>query len=194
MARFSLWLIFLLILSETSNAQNLTLFPALPACERAVEHADRDFTVFFTPHSDVLSDRGKRVAHELASIFARDNGYIVALGGHIDGAEATRPGDVHLGLRRAGVVAAMLMRAGMHSAQIYTKDFGSSAPLVEQPPGTGLDLNRRVHVTSILGTDEDRAAKMRRCKAAIQTTCFETLISEQRTLCEHSLNILSPTD
>ena len=182
---------FSILVSAQAEAKDSPVYPSLPECEKVLNHKDITWELYFDSHSDALTERGGKVAVELASIFLRDHGYIVALNGNIDGAESMKSDDRNLGARRAKAIARVFEQVGIRPDQIYTKDLGFSKPIVPQPPTNAESQNRRVVVIPMLAESDDLRERRLVCKAAIRTACLGSLKDEQRTLCEHALNILA---
>ncbi len=141
---------------------------ALPRCVIPVS-IDREFIVFFDPHSTQLSDRGRQILDELVRLGREDRLWLI-LEGSTDRAE-TGPSDDRLALRRAESVQVYLEAQGLSSYRIVRRDVGERR-LVPTNPGIAEPQNRSVRI----GTDglgqKRREARVRDCATWITEHCL----------------------
>jgi outer membrane protein OmpA-like peptidoglycan-associated protein len=102
----------------------------------ALPPAPRHFTLNFRFESDELTDE----ARTLVSVPE------VTVVGHTDTTGA-RAANVALGLKRANVVRAILVEAGLDSSSVEVTSHGEADPLVPTPDQTLEPRNRRVEIS-----------------------------------------------
>ena len=104
------------------------------------------FTLYFQFESEVLTDASRLMLQDvLKEVMGRPAPEVVVVG-HTD---TTGPADtnVALGLRRAQVVRALLIEAGLAVTAIEVSSHGEADPLVRTADGVFEPRNRRVEIT-----------------------------------------------
>ncbi len=111
----------------------------------ALPPAPRHFTLNFEFESDELTDESQALMAEiLATVGARSAPEVTVIG-HTDRA-GSRQANIGLALKRATMVRALLVRAGLDAALIDVSSHGESDLLIRTADGTPEPRNRRVEI------------------------------------------------
>jgi outer membrane protein OmpA-like peptidoglycan-associated protein len=106
----------------------------------------RNFTLYFRFESDTLTDDSRALVPEiLQAVKVRPVPEVVIIG-HTD-ATGTADANVKLGLKRAAMVRALLVEAGLETSFVEVTSHGEVDPLVRTPDGVAEPRNRRVEIT-----------------------------------------------
>jgi outer membrane protein OmpA-like peptidoglycan-associated protein len=106
----------------------------------------RHFTLFFRFESDELTDESRALVPEILRAVKDRSDPEVAIVGHTD-AMGTPPANVELGLKRAMMVQALLVDAGLAASTIEVTSHGEGDLLVRTPDDTPEPRNRRVEIS-----------------------------------------------
>jgi outer membrane protein OmpA-like peptidoglycan-associated protein len=107
--------------------------------------ASRSYQVFFDWDRADLTDRARQIVAEAAQATQRVQVTRIEVSGHTDTSGTARYNQA-LSVRRAGTVAAELVRLGVPRTAITTQGYGFSRPLVATGPGVREPQNRRVEI------------------------------------------------
>jgi len=111
----------------------------------ALPPAPRHFTLHFRFESDELTADSQALVPEiLKTVKAHSAPDVVAIG-HTD-TTGTPQANFALGLKRATMVRALLVRAGLEAALIEVASHGERDPLIPTPDSTPEPRNRRVEI------------------------------------------------
>jgi outer membrane protein OmpA-like peptidoglycan-associated protein len=104
------------------------------------------YTLYFKFESDELTEESRALIDEILQAVRGRTAPEVAIVGHTDtmGAAAA---NVELGLKRAMMVRARLVEAGLDPATIEVTSHGEGDPLVRTPDDTAEPRNRRVEIS-----------------------------------------------
>jgi outer membrane protein OmpA-like peptidoglycan-associated protein len=106
----------------------------------------RHFTLFFRFESDELTDESRALVAEILRAVKDRADPEVAIVGHTD-TMGTPPANVELGLKRATMVRALLVEAGLAASTIEVTSHGEGDLLVRTPDDTPEPRNRRVEIS-----------------------------------------------
>ena len=127
--------------TQTSAAESTIVSPApAPKAEEA-----RTYLVFFDWDAADLTPRAQQIVADAAGASSRLAVTRIEVSGHAD-LTGTATYNQGLGLRRAQVVSAELVRLGVKKEAISVQSFGDSKPLVATGPGIREPQNRRVEI------------------------------------------------
>jgi outer membrane protein OmpA-like peptidoglycan-associated protein len=112
----------------------------------ALPPAPRHFTLFFRFESDELTDESRALVPEILRAVKDRSDPEVAIVGHTD-TMGTPPANVELGLKRATMVRALLVDAGLAVSTIEVMSHGEGDLLVRTPDDTPEPRNRRVEIS-----------------------------------------------
>lgn len=115
---------------------------ALAALPRAPSH----FTLYFRFESDELTDESRALVRKIVSAVRDRSDPEVAIVGHTD-TMGTPAANVELGMKRAMMVRALLVKAGLDPTTIEVTSHGEGDPLVRTPDSTPEPRNRRVEIS-----------------------------------------------
>jgi peptidoglycan-associated lipoprotein len=106
----------------------------------------RHFTLFFRFESDELTDESRALVPEILRAVKDRPDPEVAIVGHTDTMGLPRQ-NVELGQKRAMMVHALLLDAGLHASTIEVTSHGEGDLLVHTPDDTPEPRNRRVEIS-----------------------------------------------
>ena len=112
----------------------------------ALPSAPSHFTLFFRFESDELTDESRALVPAILRAVKERAYPEVAVVGHTD-TMGTPPANVDLGLKRATMVRALLVEAGLDPAMIEVTSHGEGDLLVRTPDDTPEPRNRRVEIS-----------------------------------------------
>jgi outer membrane protein OmpA-like peptidoglycan-associated protein len=115
---------------------------ALSALPRAPGH----FTLYFRFESNQLTDESRALVPQILRAVKDRSDPEVAIVGHTD-TMGTSAANVELGLKRAMMVRALLVNAGLDPSVIEVTSHGEGNPLVRTPDETPEPRNRRVEIS-----------------------------------------------
>jgi outer membrane protein OmpA-like peptidoglycan-associated protein len=113
----------------------LSALPAIP----------RRFTLNFRFQSEELTEGSRAVVPEILKAVKEYTAPEVVVIGHTDTVGAA-PANVELGMKRAGTVRAILVKAGLDPATIEVRSHGEGDLLIQTPDSTREPRNRRVEI------------------------------------------------
>lgn len=111
----------------------------------ALPPAPRRFSLFFEFESDVLTPESKALIPEVLTIAKQHVVQDVVVIGHTD-TMGTQQANYALGLKRAMMVRALLVDAGLDGSNIEVTSVGELDPVVKTPDETREPRNRRVDI------------------------------------------------
>jgi outer membrane protein OmpA-like peptidoglycan-associated protein len=106
----------------------------------------RHFTLFFRFESDELTDESRALVAEILRAVKDRSDPEVAIVGHTD-TMGTPPANVELGLKRAMMVRALLVDAGLAASTIEVTSHGEGDLLIRTTDETPEPRNRRVEIS-----------------------------------------------
>ncbi|PYR92672.1 MAG: hypothetical protein DMF84_12075 [Acidobacteria bacterium] len=112
----------------------------------ALPPAPRHFTLFFRFESDELTDESRALVPEILRAVKDRSDPEVAIVGHTD-TMGTPPANVELGLKRAMMVRALLVEAGLAASTIEVTSHGEGDLLIRTPDEIPEPRNRRVEIS-----------------------------------------------
>jgi len=104
------------------------------------------FTLYFKFESDDLTDESRALVAEVLRAVKNRPAPDVMVIGHTDTTGAART-NYELGLKRANMVCALLLTAGLESSMIDVVSHGEADPLVKTADNVNEPRNRRVEIT-----------------------------------------------
>ena len=104
------------------------------------------FTLLFKFESDDLTDESRALVTEVLQAVRNRPAPDVMVIGHTDTTGAA-PANYELGLKRANMVCALLLTAGLEPSMIEVVSHGEADPLVPTADNTNEPRNRRVEIT-----------------------------------------------
>jgi outer membrane protein OmpA-like peptidoglycan-associated protein len=112
----------------------------------ALPPAPQHFTLFFRFQSDALTDESRALVPQILRAVKDRPDPEVAIVGHTD-TMGMPPANVGLGLKRARMVRALLVDAGLAASTIDVMSHGEGDPLIPTPNDTPEPRNRRVEIS-----------------------------------------------
>ena len=130
------------VLTKLSEAEVQAMFgDALSA----LPPAPRSFTLFFRFESDELTEQSQALIADVLAAVKQHAVQDVIVIGHTD-TMGTQRANYDLGLKRAMMVRALLVKAGLSPSAIEATSVGELDPMVKTPDQTPEPRNRRVEI------------------------------------------------
>lgn len=130
-------------LYEAVSFRNITV-------NKSIDESIENKTVIRFPYNSTAKLNDKSVEDYLDKVAKRviASGEKVNLTGHTD-SDGSSESNINLGLRRANIIKAYLVKKGVSAANVMTSSKGEAAPVADNATKEGMALNRRTELEII---------------------------------------------